>query len=200
MNATGLASEGAAGDRASVGEPGQLVDVIFRPRYAGACDAPDWRGRSGTASARPVFCSRLEHGLMARLSHRRLAAGAAVVAAVAYGWFGAGLRPFTAPIEVVVAVPLGAMAVVAWRGGQRLGPAAALAWRQVLPWVGLVVLLVALELDGYLSSPRSTHPTLSSMTDSLINSHPTRAGIFALWLAVGWWLFAVRNRKADRSL
>ncbi len=55
--------------------------------------------------------------------------------------------------------------------------------------MGLLALLAALETAEYLSSPRRLHPTLSSMANALMDTHPGRAAVFAAWLLVGWALF-----------
>jgi uncharacterized membrane protein len=56
-------------------------------------------------------------------------------------------------------------------------------------WIGLVAVLLAWELTAYFSSPRHDHPTLSTVADYIMSSHPGRAAMFALWLALGWLLF-----------
>ena len=60
------------------------------------------------------------------------------------------------------------------------------------------MLATAWELLALFSSPRDDHPTLSSMSDDVMSTHPGRALTFALWLLVGWLLF-VRPRMEKRS-
>ena len=60
------------------------------------------------------------------------------------------------------------------------------------PWAVLFGLLTAFEVAEYFSSPRRDHPTLSSIADSLMNTHPGRAAAFALWLLLGWALLLRR--------
>jgi hypothetical protein len=62
-------------------------------------------------------------------------------------------------------------------------------------WFGLFALLTGWELIAYFSSPRHDHPTLSTVADNVMSSHPGRAATFALWLAFGSLLFA---RSRDR--
>lgn len=115
------------------------------------------------------------------------------VAAVAgYCWIAAGLRPFTLPIAVAVAIPEVAMAGVAWRRRVRGNPPAVSIRREAVPWVTLLVVLAAWELTAYFSSPRQEHPTLSSIADSLGGTHVGRAALFAVWLLLGWALFGSR--------
>ena len=50
------------------------------------------------------------------------------------------------------------------------------------PWLILAVAACAWELQAYLRQPRYDHPTLSSLANGLLDSHPARAGAFVLWL------------------
>ena len=109
---------------------------------------------------------------------------AAGVAAGAYAWWVAGLEHFTAP--ALVAVMAGAALAVAsapWprrrrseapvrRGGHRA-------------WLVVLGVLLGWELLAFSLSPRSTHPTLSSMADAALAARPLEAGAFVAWMAVG---------------
>jgi glucose-6-phosphate dehydrogenase assembly protein OpcA len=53
----------------------------------------------------------------------------------------------------------------------------------VAPWLALLAAAATLELWSYLQQPRADHPTISSMTNALLDSHPARAAAFAGWLA-----------------
>lgn len=111
---------------------------------------------------------------------------AVVAAALAYAWIAAGLRPFTHPEEVAVAVPL----VVAGIAVLRMGPGSGEpTHRGTWVWVALFAALVAWELISFRLSPRVDHPTLSSIADWATSTHPGRFGMFAAWLGVGYWLF-----------
>ncbi len=119
----------------------------------------------------------------------------------AYCWFATDLRPFTAPIDAAVAVPSLIVAGLAFRPqsaagvGTRTSMGAdreAAKWRDAAPWAVLFGLLAAFEVAAYFSSPRRDHPTLSSIADSLMNTHPGRAAEFALWLLLGWALLLRR--------
>ncbi len=50
------------------------------------------------------------------------------------------------------------------------------------PWAGLASVLVTWELVAFVQSPRADHPTLSSLINTMLDSHPARAAAFALWL------------------
>ncbi len=129
------------------------------------------------------------------LRRNRLVAGLVAAAIGAYCWFSADLRPFTIPIGAAVAVPSVIVAALAWGppGPTTSTGADQKATRRLAaPWAALFALLSAFEVAAYLSSPRRDHPTLSSMADALMNTHPGRAGLFALWLLLGWALLLRR--------
>jgi hypothetical protein len=122
----------------------------------------------------------------------RLVVALGAVALAAYCWFSAGLRPFTLPISVAVAVPAVVVAVLTWRSS-RPGVSEDVAnqpapWRRATPWIALLGALATLEIVEYFSTPRQDHPTLSSIADDLMSTHPARAAMFALWLLLGWAL------------
>ena len=48
-------------------------------------------------------------------------------------------------------------------------------------WSALVIALVAWELIALRSSPRSEHPTISSLVEGLAHHHVARLALFALW-------------------
>jgi hypothetical protein len=119
--------------------------------------------------------------------------GLILVFVLAFSWIAAGLRPFTQPMNAAVALPAVVVLVVSWRRsnfGKSTGddtvrpPASAIAI-----WVLLLVALTAWELAAYASSDRHDHPTLSSISDSLMSVHIGRAAAFLGWLVVGWVLF-----------
>jgi hypothetical protein len=114
---------------------------------------------------------------------------AVVAAALAYSWVASGLRPFTHPEAVAVSIPLAAAGVALLRSRPEAGDAAGAPRRGVWVWVALFVAPMAWELVQFFSKPRSEHPTLSSIADAAMSTHPGRFAMFAIWLAVGYWLF-----------
>jgi hypothetical protein len=126
---------------------------------------------------------------------------ALIVAALAYSWFSGGFRPFTRPMDAAVALPVLGALVASVRAGGRHQPAAGRSPESdrvgAAIWIGLATLLVSWELFAYFSSPRQDHPTLSSIADTVMSTHPGRSLMFALWLALGWRLF-VRTRSEPR--
>lgn len=114
---------------------------------------------------------------------------AIVLVALAYGWWAVALPPFsTKATAAVVGAGVVVMAVVARgrpsaRGGGRTVGAG---W-----WVALIGLLAAWQLAAYLQDPREDHPTLSSLANAILDTHPARAGAFVLWI-IGAVLLARR--------
>ena len=123
---------------------------------------------------------------------RQVKFGLLLVFVLAFSWVAAGFRPFTQPENAVVALPALIVVAVSWRrsdfgktGGPTVRPPAAAS----AIWVLLLVALTAWELVAYAMSPRHDHPTLSSISDSLMSVHVGRAAAFFGWLVVGWALF-----------
>jgi hypothetical protein len=109
-----------------------------------------------------------------------------VAAALVYSWIASGLRPFTHPEAVAVAIPL----VVGGIAMLRMHPDDTEAARRgTWIWAALFAALVAWELVSYRLSPRADHPTLSSIADWAMSAHPGRFVMFVAWLGVGYWLF-----------
>jgi hypothetical protein len=111
-------------------------------------------------------------------------------AIAAYAWIAAGLRPFTLSEEVLVAIPaLLGLALATRTPGTTRTDSADASWRgSAAIWLGLVAIAAVWELSALFSSPRSAHPTLSVIADSVMSVHPGRALVFVLWLALGWVL------------
>ena len=128
-----------------------------------------------------------------------LLAAAALV--LLYAWVAAALRPFTLPEDAAVALVWLPVAILVWRRSRRSGAVppkpAPRSRRGGAVWIVLLGALLAWELVSYLSSPRDDHPTLSSITDSVMSTHPGRAAVFLLWLALGAAL-AVGGTRAAR--
>jgi hypothetical protein len=136
---------------------------------------------------------------------RRRLLVAVVIGLGLHAWWVTELRPFTWPsLAAVVGSGLAAVAL-AWRhrvgpprrGASPAGPGSVPGrpepvparlpqpetWRAgVVAWWGLIALLGLWELAAYLQHPRTDHPTLSSLLDSLLADQPLRAAAFAAWL------------------
>jgi hypothetical protein len=96
------------------------------------------------------------------------------------------LRPFTVP-ALVATLGGGFVAVIV---GRRLSPPVAA--REPVSgagwWAALGAAAAVWELQAFLQHPRSAHPTVSSLTNDLLQSHLPRAGAMLVWLAAGVWL------------
>ena len=112
--------------------------------------------------------------------HPKWAGGLVVAGAVA--WWATGLRPFTDPPLVVVPLAgLVAMALGAWLLPPRTPAAVPL--RQLVVWGALAATAAVWQLATFVQRPREAHPTMSSLVNTLFESHPARAAAFLLWLA-----------------
>ncbi len=118
-----------------------------------------------------------------------------VLATAAYAWFAAGTTPFTVPADVVTGVPLVLVAAVYVL--QRIRPGT-WPWHRLdadhppaggtaVPWIALVVLLVGSELASFVAGPRATHPTVSSLTDTLFRWQAAKAVVYFGWLSLCWY-------------
>lgn len=125
-----------------------------------------------------------------------MAAGAGVllVMAAVYSWFASGTRPFTLAADLTTAVPLAGMATVYVL--QRLRPRGP--WRRLsaedppaggtaVPWLAVVALLVATECTAFFGGPRPSHPTLSTLTDTIFQWHAAKAAVYFAWLWLCWY-------------
>jgi hypothetical protein len=122
---------------------------------------------------------------------------------IAYAIGASFTRPFTAAADVltgVVCVVGMAVLVARWRRPRGIeAPAVAEdatrgrscrstsgVWWAVP--IGLTVAVIAWELTTYAGSPRSAHPTLSSLIDLVDGSRPGKSVAFMVWLALGWFV------------
>ncbi len=126
----------------------------------------------------------------------------ALAAAAVWAWFASGVRTFTRPAEVLTFIP--GLAVVLITLVPSLRPRRPATPRprhrrwSVLPWVALLSAIVGWELLQLFSQPRSAHPTMSSIINDLLSTHPTRFLGYLGWLFLGWLL--VRDlRPRDES-
>lgn len=103
-----------------------------------------------------------------------------VVLALVYGWWAVSLPSFSAEATVAVLGAGGAASLVGLRRPARRGPArtAGAAW-----WAAVAAAAACWQLLAYLQQPRAEHPTLSSLTNALLDTQPARAAAFALWIA-----------------
>jgi hypothetical protein len=131
------------------------------------------------------------HGTAA---HRRWAVAGGVALVAAYAALASATHPFTDGADIVTAVPLAAVVVatgVRMRAGPRAHPEVrpdgpgATPNRLGLVWVAAAAVIAGWELACYVATPRSAHPTLSSLLDALDAGHGGKTVAFALWLGLG---------------
>ena len=115
----------------------------------------------------------------------RLSAFAAAV--LGYVLIGGTLRSFTWP--AMVWTTLGGLAIffVAWRrvGSPVREPASRAG---ALTWTLWLAAVAGWELWALSMHPRSSHPTISSLLDGIVDTYPGRSVALLAWLALGWWL------------
>jgi hypothetical protein len=103
---------------------------------------------------------------------------------LAFSWWVTSLRPFTTGTTVaVLGAGLAAVAVglISGPGARRRRERAPGLWG----WAVLATGLVVWELMAWSQHPRANHPTLSSMTNDLLDPDVVRAFAFAAWLVAG---------------
>jgi hypothetical protein len=162
---------------------------------AGRADGPSWPGLAdrpgsptipadGTEPAGSILAfSRPPSGLV-----RLFLAAAALAYAVVVGGFARYSWPVTVAIVLVGLVAV----VIAWRGPlvrdvDLPDPRGAVAWAVVFVTLGLWE-LAALLMQPSLTTDSWEHPTLSTLMDSVLGSHPARTISLLVWLLVGGFL------------
>jgi hypothetical protein len=118
------------------------------------------------------------------------------IAVLAYGWWNTDLEPFSDAAFRALLVPVVLLIVVASVYRARHASDAREAATRAEPrfraaavvWGAIVTAVVAWELIALRSSPRSEHPTISSLVEGLAHHHVARLALFALWISLGWTL------------
>ncbi|MCA1841880.1 MAG: hypothetical protein LC792_01565 [Actinobacteria bacterium] len=124
---------------------------------------------------------------MNQVAFRRTEIGVSAVTVGAYAWWATGLRPFTLPSLTAVLAAGGLAAVLGALFIPRdVRPMRLRSHREL--WIGLVAAVGVWELASFAQHPRSEHPTLSSLTNTVFASHLARALGLLVWLALGAWL------------
>lgn len=106
---------------------------------------------------------------------------AIAVLVAAYAWWAVARPPFSSSATLAV-LAAGATAVVLGARDRRV-PGPPVQATKVARWALLAGALAAWQLAAYLQEPRDDHPTLSSLTNALLDAHAARAVAFVLWLA-----------------
>jgi uncharacterized membrane protein len=126
----------------------------------------------------------------------------AVVAALVWSWFASGVRTFTRPAEAFTFIPALAVLLVTLRPRRQAKRPERrhekpYDVRGVLLWAGLLAAVLSWEMFQLFSKPREHHPTISSLLNSLISTHPSRFAGYLLWLAAGVLLARDRVTRRD---
>ena len=115
-----------------------------------------------------------------RMNVRRAATLAVLIA---YAWCATALRPFTAAATVAV-VGAGAAAMT-WSAMHRpVQPRRGVRRPGIVGWIVLFGILARLQGVAYWQHPRSEHPTLSSMTNDVLETHAAEALACTAWLVI----------------
>jgi hypothetical protein len=119
-----------------------------------------------------------------------LLVAAALVASAGFALGAAATTPFTAPADVMTAVPIAVVTVLTvalWPARPRRPAALRPGPRHpYMGWVFLLAVVVGWELVEYLwRGSRGAHPTLSSMADALDAHLAGKAAAFGAWLWLG---------------
>jgi hypothetical protein len=116
------------------------------------------------------------------------------ICVVAYAAVAGGFARYSWPATLAVVVPIIAVLIVAWRGPlpsvptpMRPRPVGSLLWAAVFIALGLWELTMLL-LQPTLTTDSYAHPTISTLMDPVLASHPGRTIAMCLWAAVGWFL------------
>lgn len=110
---------------------------------------------------------------------------AAGAATLAYGWWATGLTPFSGGTAVAV---VGAGAVAMAAGTIRRVRREQMPLAGSRSWFIAFAALAAWQVRTYRDTPRSEHPTLSSLTNAALDTHAPRALAFVAWIAAAWWM------------
>ena len=102
---------------------------------------------------------------------------------VIYAWWVVALAPFSGRATAAVVLAGATAMAVGPRERRRTRPPNAVRMAGIATWAGLATLAGAWQLAAYLQHPRADHPTVSSLTNGLLDSHVTRAAVFVLWIA-----------------
>ena len=124
---------------------------------------------------------------LANVTAGRLPVWAALGAGIAaYAWWAVGRSPYSAAATVAILLP----GVAATLAGTATRPRTARTSEEVrwAPWVAVVAAAGVWQLFAYLQHPRHDHPTVSSLLNALLDSHPARAVAFILWIAAALYL------------
>jgi hypothetical protein len=107
---------------------------------------------------------------------------AAFAALVVYGWWATSLPPFSG--VAALAVLAGGVVALGWGITHRRPRSRPIERRGLTVWLVLALALAGWQLVAFVQEPRSRHPTISSITNAVLETHVAQALAFAGWLFV----------------
>ena len=123
-----------------------------------------------------------------------------IVVFLLYAAIATNFKPNTRAMLITIAIPGAVVLAVAvargWLRPARLAAEPAGASRRssradalgLAIWLVLIAVAVGFQLAMFVSNPRSVYPTLSSLVAGVFDTRAFRAGAFALWLWLAWYL------------
>jgi hypothetical protein len=123
-----------------------------------------------------------------------------IVVFVIYAAIATNFRPHTPAMLITIAIPGAVVLTVAvargWLRPARLATEPAGEPHRsnradavgLAIWLVLIAVAVGFQLSMFASNPRSVYPTLSSLLAGVFDTRALRAGAFALWLWLAWYL------------
>jgi hypothetical protein len=140
------------------------------------------------ASENPGRSDGLTHVVAGARDPGRAAHLVVAVGLVAYAWWAVGLAPFSAQATAAVVLAGVAAMAVGGRERRRTRPTSNGDVSGIAPWAALAAVASAWQVAAYMQHPRGDHPTVSSLANELLDSHPARAAAFLVWIAAARWL------------
>jgi hypothetical protein len=130
----------------------------------------------------------------AAAAFRLVAAPVILLTIVVYSVVVGGFARYSWPATLVVLLPGVVVLWISWRLPPRpgsdpgpIGTVGVVAWVSVFVGASIWELITLLQQPS-LSTPSYDHPTLSTLTDPILASHPGRTIGLILWLSFGWFL------------
>jgi len=100
---------------------------------------------------------------------------------LAYAWWAVSRPPFSAAATLAV-MAAGAVATLSGVFGSRPARRRSEAGRDWRWWAVLAAVTALWQGASYLQHPRGAHPTISSLTNEVLDTQGARAAAFVLWL------------------
>jgi hypothetical protein len=123
-----------------------------------------------------------------------------IVVFVIYAAIATNFKPHTRAMLITIAIPSAVVLTAAvargWLRPARLATVPVEASQRsnradavgLAIWIVLFAVAIGFQLAMFVSNPRSVYPTLSSLVAGVFDTRVLRAGAFALWLWLAWYL------------